>query len=379
MGDSEAASKQSEEEVQPVALETTKRRKKEVQLDEQGNPIKAPRKPFEWTEKRKEAFEECKRKRAVKVAQRKEVLQLSKEAEREVRLKIKAWRTLMQSPEEARLIMSSSLSHTASSAQQTFNSTPTSAPDLTVLSTMPNVMPPQAPQPGPLPPLPTPQATSAAVPAQVSAPTQPQTQPQPQPQTQTQTQSSATTNPSASATTMEEEHMAASASEMFPQPAPTAATLSAPQADPRLQRQAERRFEVDEVPINGKRKAPHLRLGTGAGNHEPYEGEDGYEAPPPRAATSRYEQYERGTINVDDLSDEELALFMMQARQSAEQRSMFNVRRREGKAQRPSHSSMFLDHAYTHERSSHPSTLVARSLPQQPQGPFTHAQQYMWL
>jgi hypothetical protein len=378
MADSEAREetvpKQSEEEDHAVAAPITKRQKKEPELDENGDPIKKPRKPFEWTEKRKQQFEECKRKRAAKVAERKQAAKLSKEAEQEVRRKIKAWRELMLAPEHPNLI--SSLSDAVNSAQNISSSSPTSSPDLTVLSTMPNLAPPAM--------------TPAASAAPSSQPAQPSLQPQqsslqaPPPQSQATASVPAATQASSAQTVEMEEDMATSAAQMFPPPpAPPQEPAAAQMQDPRIQRQLERRFEVDEVPINGKRKAPHLRLGTGAGNHEPYEGEEGYdEAPQTANATrGRFEQYQRGTLSVDQLSDEELAVFMLQARQEAENRSFFNVRRMGGKMQRPSHATMFLDHAYTNERSSHPSTLVSRGLPQQPPsyGLHSNAQQYMWL
>jgi hypothetical protein len=374
----EDITKQSEHTHEAVAETTApsiksakKRKQAEVQLDEHGKPIKAARKPFVWTDKRKEAFEECKRKREIKIAQRKQADEVAKAAEREVRQQIRALRTLMQSTDPQ--IISNTLSQTVHSVQQlgSLSSTPTSAPDLTVSSTMPNVAP--SPQSAPI--APSPPVTIAQTPT---------------PQLTAVERMEEEQENLMKVEVEEEQSMITSASQMFPpsnaSPSQTLTgqteTQSMAMVDPRTQRQKTTRFDVDEVPIHaGKRKVAHLRMGTGAGNHEPYEGEENYQEIPTEQDT-RYDQYQRGTINVDELSDEELALFMLQARQSAEQRNLFSVRRTNGKMIRPSHASMFLDHAYVHESTNHPSSLASRSLPHQPPSRVAAREsdsQFMWL
>ena len=139
-------------------------------------------------------------------------------------------------------------------------------------------------------------------------------------------------------------------------------------------------LQVIEKPISGlKRKSEKEVTFTSPVAH-PKEQMDEDE---PRV-NYRRDQYQRGQISVDDLSDEELAAFLYQAREAAEERNLFNTRRMQGKMVRPSHAAMFLDHAYAHESTNHPSSLVSRSLPRQPQGQYGAgaghtSSNYTWL
>jgi hypothetical protein len=120
--------------------------------------------------------------------------------------------------------------------------------------------------------------------------------------------------------------------------------------DPRLQ------FEERPIMAGKRKEFATPRRGTGAGNHEPYEGEPGYGAVAEDEPPTMAQQYENGYIDPDDLTDEELADLLAQARESAERRGLFNVRRTQGKMARPSHATMFLDMSYQ-TAAAHPSQL----------------------
>jgi hypothetical protein len=99
-------------------------------------------------------------------------------------------------------------------------------------------------------------------------------------------------------------------------------------------------------------------MGTGAGNHEPYEGQPGYGV--------QESEDEQEMSEPTPMSDAEVAALYEQARMEAERRGIFSQRRESAKMARPSHASMFLDHAYVHTQSLHPSQL--RGSTQAPSG-----------
>lgn len=344
--------KQSEGEQTPVVAETgvaQKRKRGKAELDENGNPIKAPRKPFEWTVKRQEAFLECKRKRSLLVAERKRLEAEAKLAEKQVRQQIRSMRESIHS--DQRLILSSPEQLINSALQRgSLSSTPVSAPDLTVYSAMPNVMPPETmlnQQEVVTQPIQT-RTQTQELPSQMPTQTLPsQTPPQMPTQTLTQTQMPTQTPTQTqrellSQTLMEEEDVLENLSEM------------------------KQSLQVIEKPISGlKRKnEKEVAFTNPVANSREQINEDDF------SPNYRQQQYQRGQISVDDLSDEELTAFLYQAREAAEERNLFNTRRTQGKMVRPSHAAMFLDHAYVHESTNHPSSLVSRSLPRQPQGQY---------
>lgn len=306
----------AEDHPEPEATESASKAKKRkktapVQLDEEGNPIKKVRAPYVYTDKRKEAFERCRLKRAETIAKRKEEETAKDGVKKEVRSQIRTLRNLMETTDPQ--LISSSLQQTLHSVQTTL---PMSAPDLTVSSMRPSEPPPPQPPQMEVEPAPTPQQELTTTAPQQQLPQAVQALPPKAPLTF--------------------EQMAQEDEEW--QTAPDDPN------DPRLQ--------VREMPIvSGKRKLPPPRKGTGAGNHEPYEGEPGY-------VEVQYRPREEA-VDIDRMSDEELALFMARARDNAERRGLFNVRRQNGKMQRPSHASMFLDHSYVHAQSVHPSNLHA--------------------
>jgi hypothetical protein len=359
--------KQSEGEQTPVVAETSvaqKRKRGKAELDENGKPIKAPRKPFEWTVKRQEAFLECKRKRSLLVAERKRLEAEAKLAEKQVRQQIRSMRESIHS--DQRLILSSPEQLINSALQRgSLSSTPVSAPDLTVYSAMPNVMPPETmlnQQEVVTQPLQT-QMQTQELPSQTQMQELPSQMPSQTPtQTQTQTQMLTSQMPTQtqrellSQNLMEEEDVLENLSEM------------------------KQSLQVIEKPISGlKRKNEKEVAFTNPVAHSREKiNEDDF------SPNHRQQQYQRGQISVDDLSDEELTAFLYQAREAAEERNLFNTRRTQGKMVRPSHASMFLDHAYVHESTNHPSSLVSRSLPRQPQGQYGAgaghtSSNYTWL
>jgi len=301
------------------ATPAKKRKKAAVQLDEEGNPVKKTRAPYVYTEKRKQAFELCRLRRAETIAKRKAVEQVETAAKKEVRSNIRTLRNLMEVVDPK--LISNTLQHTLRSVQSS-QTMPSTAPDLTVSSTAPNL----PPLPGPLPEL-------SEVPAPMPA----------------------------ASTPMEEETPTAS-----PPPPVTTAPASDPPADPRLLR-------VTERPIKRKQSPP--RRGTGAGNHEPYEGDPGY-------VEANYEPREEA-VDIDAMTDEQLTEFMARARANAEARGLFNVRRMTNKMARPSHATMFLDHSYMHAQTSHPSMLGSRMQSQQQPpsagGAGAGASDFLWL
>jgi hypothetical protein len=278
---------------EPVA--SSKKRKKGAapQLDEEGNPIKKVRAPFVYTDKRKQAFELCRQKRAETLAKKREAEKELKEKQKEVRSTMREIRGIMYKADAAPELINQHLSNTLHSMQSP--TTKTSEPVLMEEE--------QAPTPAAMP----------------------QTQPRPEP-----------------------------AAAMAQAPAPAATSVRPPAM--------KRAFEEDEPVVSvgsmqvTERRVVHFggpppRMGTGAGNHAPFEGEDGYgeqqEEPDEQAMDEAHAEP----------TDEEVAVMYEQARMEAERRGMFNQRRESGKMMRPSHAAMFLDHAYVHTMGAHPSQL----------------------
>lgn len=281
---------------------TTARKRKKgaaVQLDEEGNPIKKTRAPFVYTEKRKLAFELCRQKRAETLAKKREAEKEVKEAQKEVRSKMRELRGMMYKDTDPNLIKSS-LSNTLHSVQQMSSQTnTTSEPDLT-------------------------QEMEQEVP---SAPTQ-VLPPRP----------------------AEQREQAAPAPAVMRRPTATKRPFEQEEQDDEAYNavQSLGSMQVEERKVV-RFAGPPPRMGTGAGNHEPYEGEPGYGM---QQSDNECEAEEPA-----QMSDAEVAALYEQARFEAERRGIFNQRRENVKMMRPSHASMFLDHAYVHSQSLHPSQL----------------------
>ena len=271
-----------------------KRKKAAPQLDEQGNPIKKVRAPFVYTDKRKQAFELCRLKRAETLAKKREAESELKEKQKEVRSTMREIRGMMYKDTDPELIKSY-LSNTLHSVQMASQTSKMNEP-----------------------------ASMQAEPTPVSA--------------------------AAAPSTVEPDPVTRPMPQVESRPAPTKRSYEEEEAPA----QRVGGMHVEERPVAGW-SAPTPRMGTGAGNHEPYEVEPGY------GVAEADDGEDENMVAGSEPTDEEVAAMYEQARMEAERRGIFNRRRETGKMVRPSNASMFLDHAYVHNMGAHPSQLRGRT------------------
>jgi hypothetical protein len=331
--------------IDPIQKEESKLSEAEVvssgsPTESEAPPLKKQRKPFVFTDKRKEAFERCRQRREEK-AKEKRASGLYKYQVQEYMSKLKAANKYKKIADELNdtnepiLPSSPSAYITHRQTHEPLDCVPTAATTLTIPTTHPN-----------LPPITEPPKLSMEATASMA------------------TSNSVSTEPVQ--TTMSN----VSVLQVTPQMLQSQSSKSLPVDDDeemdthdsyQQRMQAPQQVQVQVQQESRKRKVQFSDTPSqqhelvGAGNHPSFEENDMEEE---EDEDSPPQMYYQNVIDPSKLNDDELVALLSEAKARLQQRSMYDTRRETGKQRRPSQASLFLD-TVGGAHTTHPSQLFS--------------------